>query len=85
MRLGWAFLICPLLILGSAFSLADEACLAEVKALRAEIADDSRLLAKARGELDRAVALCQARRVERARLILEQVRSQAGLTMGQGQ
>ena len=85
MRRGWAILICPLLALGSDPSMADEACLAEVKALRAEFADDSRLLAKARGELDRAVALCRAGRVGQARSILDEVRRQTGLSMGQGQ
>lgn len=62
----------------------DQACLAEVKAFRAEVAADSRLLAIARGGLDTAVALCQAGRVEEARELLQDLRSQAGIAMGQG-
>ena len=69
---------------GADRALADEACLADVKALRAELADDARLLSKARGDLDRAAKLCRLDRAEEARALLQTIRDQLGLSMGQG-
>ncbi len=85
MRFGWVLPVFMVITAAPDLAWADEACLAEVKALRAEIAEDSRLLAKARGELDHAVELCRADGAEEARAILQAIRDQAGMSMGQGQ
>ncbi len=84
MRFGWVLAVLMVITLAPDLAWADEACLAEVKALRAEIADDSRLLAKARGDLDHAMELCRADEADEARAIMQAIRDQAGMSMGQG-
>ena len=68
----------------AAASSNSEACLSEIALLRDDLAADSRLLAKARGPLKEAEALCRDERIDEARALIEDVRAQAGLAMGQG-
>ena len=74
-----------LLLLLSGVAHGDEDCLVEVRNTRMEIAESAKLLAMARGALDEADALCRAGKVEEALQVLQSIKDQTGMSMGQGQ